>query len=74
MRAFKMSSDIQDQIPELERPCETCRGQRGSDDCYSRRYMCPECDGAGFVPTEFGVKILQSMRHNFRPMRQATTS
>jgi hypothetical protein len=29
---------------------------------------CPVCDGAGYVPTEFGKRVLDLMRHNFRPL------
>jgi hypothetical protein len=54
-------------LPELETPCERC-------DCSGqvlregRKERCPACDGAGFLPTAFGERVLDLLRHNFRPM------
>jgi Tryptophan RNA-binding attenuator protein inhibitory protein len=57
----------QETIPDLETLCPECEGTRGS------RYLgefteCLECEGAGYIPTESGKKIVTLLRHNFRPM------
>lgn len=51
----------------LEMRCAYCngRGWRRSGDEQDR---CVSCQGAGYVPTESGKRILALMRHNFRPM------
>jgi DnaJ-class molecular chaperone len=50
---------------ELERACPKCggRGWFGHE-----REQCVLCGGAGYVPTAFGRKVLDLMRHNLRPM------
>jgi DnaJ-class molecular chaperone len=56
---------------ELEELCDRCDGEgryRGEYPAEWRR--CDHCNGAGFVPTEFGEKVLTLMRHNFKPMLQ----
>jgi RecJ-like exonuclease len=49
----------------LEIPCPCCDG-RGWE-WYSHE-RCDVCDGAGYMPTDLGEKVLALMRHNFRPM------
>jgi DnaJ-class molecular chaperone len=51
---------------DLERLCPRCRGQGGDTElgCW---YSCGECNGAGYIPTEYGKKVLALMRHNFKP-------
>lgn len=48
---------------KLEDVCHWCSG-RGRFGCEA----CGLCDGSGYVPTEFGEKVLALMRHNFKPM------
>ena len=54
-----------DEIPVLEEACERCNS-RGWYVQDGERDSCDVCEGAGFVPTEFGEKILALMRHNIR--------
>ena len=59
-------------IPDLEELCGSCRGEG----CYRGRegpVRCDVCNGAGFISTEFGERILNLMRHNFKPMLQDAT-
>lgn len=51
----------------LQVACERCK-RTGYIDGYHGRERCRECDGAGFVPTELGEKILELMRNNLQPM------
>lgn len=50
-------------LPELETVCLFCEGTGRGHVC-----RCRDCNGAGYVPTEAGRKILALMQHNFRPM------
>ncbi len=52
---------------ELESVCSYCHGT-GGPEYKGDPYKCPNCEGAGFVPTEFGKKVRALMEHNFRPM------
>jgi hypothetical protein len=54
-------------IPQLEVVCPACNGSGGDRELGVWNH-CPECKGARYVPTEEGEKILELMRHNFRPM------
>jgi DnaJ-class molecular chaperone len=56
-----------DSIPDFERRCEACRGD-GSYRGRDGRVRCGICNGSGWVPTEWGEKVLALMRHNFRPL------
>jgi DnaJ-class molecular chaperone len=58
---------------DLEVPCRSCRGTRGAFDDDGVRESCADCGGAGYVPTEYGQKVLALMRHNFNPMLQDAT-
>jgi|HubBroStandDraft_2_1064218.scaffolds.fasta_scaffold1834862_2 hypothetical protein len=54
---------------ELETPCEACGGERGHFTEYPQYWKpCGLCNGAGFVPTPFGERVLALLEHNFRPM------
>jgi hypothetical protein len=54
---------------ELEIPCKACGGEGGHYTEHPRYWRwCGLCNGAGFVPTEFGTKVLALMQHNFRPL------
>jgi DnaJ-class molecular chaperone len=52
---------------DLESLCERCNGE-GETERRTGFEICPDCNGAGFVPTPAGEKIIDLMRHNFRPM------
>jgi len=57
------------ELPDLEVPCEICQGRGGQFSCEDGSGLyCLACGGAGYVPTEFGGKVLALMRHNFRPL------
>jgi hypothetical protein len=64
----------QDKIPnqadlELETLCETCNGKGGRfDPDDGSGFYCDDCGGSGYMPTEFGKKVLAMIRHNFQPM------
>jgi hypothetical protein len=58
---------------ELETPCTACEGEGGLwkwSEAYQGREWgrCDECNGAGYVPTAIGRKLLAFMRHNFGGM------
>jgi DnaJ-class molecular chaperone len=58
-----------DNMPCLEVICPDCNGEGGFSDNPPHDFTrCFECDGAGYVPTEAGKKVLALMRHNFGPM------
>jgi DnaJ-class molecular chaperone len=59
--------------PTLEEPCQKCEGSGLFTECRRQR-RCDWCQGAGFIPTEFGERVLDLMRHNFRPMLQDATN
>ena len=62
--------DLARDLP-LETLCPVCHGSGGDDSSYpEQRWRCGTCKGVGFVPTEFGKKIVELMRHNFKPMLQ----
>lgn len=53
----------------LEESCHACLGEgclRGREGFVH----CCVCNRAGYIPTEFGEKVLALMRHNFRSMLQ----
>ena len=52
---------------ELETRCEECRGL-GEVELRTGMEVCEMCGGAGYIPTPVGEKIIDLMRHNFRPM------
>jgi Tryptophan RNA-binding attenuator protein inhibitory protein len=56
-------------LPELEQECRACMGS-GVCVCDQGRVRCRQCDGAGFLPTEAGERVLALMRHNFGPLLQ----
>jgi DnaJ-class molecular chaperone len=57
---------------ELETVCLCCHGT-GGPEYKGDSYRCKNCDGAGYVPTEFGKKVLAVVQHNFKPMLQDAT-
>ena len=58
---------VNDTLPVLEQPCRKCGG-RGTYSGGGDRETCGLCEGAGYVPTEVGMRVLDLMRHNFRPL------
>lgn len=56
----------------LEILCRECGGS-GDTDGYGKLHRCPVCDGSGWETTEFGERVLELMRHHFRPMLQDIT-
>ena len=58
---------------DLEVVCADCNGSGGDPTARSKdRWRCFACKGAGFVPTQFGKKILALIQHNFEPtLREA---
>jgi len=54
-------------LPELEAVCNQCdgSGEVGEVGTY-QTFDCSECGGAGFIPTEFGEKVLALVQHNLR--------
>jgi hypothetical protein len=54
-----------DSLPVLETCCDYCRGAgRWREERSCRERCCGMCGGAGFIPTEFGERVLQLIRHN----------
>lgn len=50
-------------LPELEMVCTRCNGTgEGAD----RGVDCHYCCGSGYIPTEFGHKVLALVAHNIR--------
>lgn len=52
---------------ELKIPCRECEG-RGKWREQGYFFRCPECEGVGSFPTEFGEKILELIRQNLNNM------
>lgn len=54
-----------EEIPNLETQCTACGGASqyycSEDDCFK---ACEKCNGSGFVPTDFGKRVLSLVRHN----------
>jgi hypothetical protein len=47
-----------EELPELEIVCPACDGTGG----YARG--CNDCNGSGFVHTDFGKRVLEFLDHN----------
>jgi Tryptophan RNA-binding attenuator protein inhibitory protein len=53
-----------DQLPELESVCPYCEGIGGKAPMYEDGWdVCWNCMGAGYVPTEFGKRVIALIRH-----------
>ena len=61
------SEETHDDQHALEMPCGACFGE-GGEHTDAGWEQCCVCDGSGFQTTELGKRILDLMRHNFRPM------
>lgn len=60
---------------ELETICTSCCGKGGwFDPIDGEGAFCPDCKGAGYIPTPAGKNILALLRHNFRPLLAETRS
>ncbi len=59
---------METELPILETVCSLCKGERGTrDESADDGWVdCYQCEGAGFIPTESGRRILALMRHNVR--------
>lgn len=54
-------------LPKLETICPECKGDTDYNGNPSGPWRpCGSCDGAGHIPTEFGVRVLALIRHNNR--------
>ena len=53
------------ETPTLEIPCERCGG-----DGQWGGARCSRCQGSGYEMTDLGKKVLDLLRHQFRPMLQ----
>ena len=53
-----------ERLPELEVVCPRCRG-KGSVPLGYPDPRCSNCGGSGYIPTEFGQRVLELVRHNF---------
>jgi hypothetical protein len=51
----RKEAEALESLPELETACEHCRGKR--TECY-------RCGGTGYIPTEFGEKVLALILHH----------
>jgi hypothetical protein len=56
-------------LPELETVCEECEGA-GRLYTEGRWIRCALCHGSGCELTDFGQKVLDLMRHNFRSIQE----
>jgi DnaJ-class molecular chaperone len=64
-----MSGSTNVVVPDLETLCENCRGKGGwREGQHGSWYSCGRCNGAGYVPTEIGERVITIMRHNFKSM------
>jgi hypothetical protein len=61
-----------DKLPILEEECIRCE-RRGWLHDGGEFVRCGVCDGSGYVPTEFGERVLSLMMHNFKPMLEDAT-
>ena len=52
----------------LEEICTACQGQGGRNNPETGWSDCYKCEGAGFIPTVLGERILNLMRHNSRAL------
>ena len=50
---------------DLETICPICGGTGGSEMRYDK-WRCHNCNGAGYIPTALGERILALVRHNFK--------
>ena len=64
---------MNDEIPNLEDKCQECNGSRGNHDPEHGWIDCYKCNGAGFIPTEAGARIIALIRHNSRMKISAQT-
>jgi DnaJ-class molecular chaperone len=65
----KNNADISSESNRLEEVCGYCNGAGGETVEGSGRWQqCAMCNGAGYIPNEFGEAVVALMRHNFRSM------
>src|SRR2546421_5220948 len=75
IRRSEMTQQTARMSDELESRCDRCSGRGGwYVEGRGDWHRCGACAGSGFVPTAQGKKILDLMRHNFKPMLEDTAS
>lgn len=52
------------ELPELETVCSECKGS-GKQYQNVPEAGCYKCDGVGYIPTEFGQKLIDFMARRF---------
>jgi hypothetical protein len=69
-----MNADIsEDNLPDLETVCGRCQGRSGHKE--SGEWIdCHFCAGAGFIPTDFGAKVIALLKHNLVLNENSQTS
>jgi hypothetical protein len=63
-------------VEDLESACQQCQGHGGwssEGEVVTTWRRCGNCNGSGYVPTEYGRRILALIRHNFKPMLEDVT-
>lgn len=50
-------------LPRLEEVCGDCNGTGRCSPEATRAYLCPNCDGTGFVLTAFGAEVFSFVEH-----------
>ena len=63
-----MTHDLENVELTLEMKCPRCQGLGAPDG--DLRYPCRNCAGRGYVPTDFGNKVIELVRHNFKSLLQ----
>jgi hypothetical protein len=53
----EQAKETLEKLPELETVCDRCRGQWSG---------CSDCGGTGYIPTDFGEKVLSLVLHHVR--------
>lgn len=70
-----MDSDRLSESTDLEVMCDSCHGKgQWREEGSGRDRVCGRCDGAGYVTTELGTKILKLIRHNLRHLLESESS
>lgn len=74
-----MNSDASDAVVpnpklELETTCLCCAGAGGREDHCHGWVNCPDCGGAGYLPTPEGEMVLALIRHNLKLMLGRTSA
>ncbi len=58
-------------VVPLEFPCTYCTARGGwRVEGSGTWHRCTMCNGSGFIPTDFGSRVLDLLRHNFQSLLQ----